>query len=44
VQRPPVEFHASKDELEGAASFDPATECQSKREITLEKSKGQNPH
>jgi hypothetical protein len=37
VQRPPLEFHASKDELEGVASFDPATECQAKREIGLEK-------
>jgi hypothetical protein len=39
VQRPPLEFHASKDELMGVAAFDPSTECQSKREITLEKSK-----
>src|SRR5450631_3441036 len=39
VQRPPVEFHASKDELVGVASFDPATECEAKRDITLEKSK-----
>lgn len=37
VQRPPLEFHASKDEREGVASFDPATECQAKGEITLEK-------
>ena len=44
VQRPPLEFHASKDELEGVASFDPATECQANREIVLEKSKGDNPH
>jgi hypothetical protein len=39
VQRPPLEFHASKDELVGVASFDPATECEAKRDITLEKSK-----
>jgi len=44
VQRPPLEFHASKDELEGVATFDPATECQANREIVLEKSKGENPH
>ena len=28
----------------GIASFDPATECQAKREIVLEKSKGESPH
>src|ERR1022692_206590 len=39
VQRPPLEFHASKDELEGVASFDPSSECQAKREIALEKPK-----
>jgi hypothetical protein len=44
VQRPPLEFHASKDELEGVASFDPATECQAKREITLEKPKPPDSH
>jgi len=44
VQRPPLEFHASKDELEGVASFDPATECQAKREIALEKLKAQDRH
>jgi hypothetical protein len=44
VQRPPLEFHASKDELEGVASFDPASECQANREIVLGKSKGESPH
>ena len=44
VQRPPLEFHASKDELVGVASFDPATECQAKRDITLEKSKAPDGH
>ena len=39
VQRPPLEFHASKDELMGVANFDPSTECQAKREIMLAKSK-----
>jgi hypothetical protein len=38
VQRPPLEFHASKDEFTGIASFDPSTECEAKRDITLEKS------
>ncbi len=44
VQRPPLEFHASKDELEGLASFDPSTECQAKREIALEKVKSPDSH
>jgi hypothetical protein len=44
VQRPPLEFQASKDEWTGVASFDPATECQAKREIALEKSKTQDTH
>ena len=44
VQRPPLEFHASKDELEGIASFDPSTECQAKREIALEKPKPPDSH
>ena len=44
VQRPPLEFHASKDGLEGVASFDPATECQAKRQIALEKPKAQDTH
>jgi hypothetical protein len=39
VQRPPLEFHASKDEYEGVAALDPSTECQGKRDITLAKSK-----
>src|ERR1022692_3457283 len=39
VQRPPLEFHESKDELEGVASVDPSSECQAKREIALEKPK-----
>jgi hypothetical protein len=44
VQRPPLEFHASKDEFEGVAAFDPSTECQAKHDITLEKSKTQDGH
>ena len=44
VQRPPLEFHASKDEFEGVAAFDPSTECQAKHDITLEKSKAQDGH
>ena len=44
VQRPPLEFHASKDEFQGVATFDPSTECQAKREIALEKPKAPNGH
>jgi hypothetical protein len=44
VQRPPLEFHGSKDEYEGVAAFDPATECQAKREIGLEKPKPPDSH
>jgi hypothetical protein len=44
VQRPPLEFHGSKEELEGAASFDPLTECQAKRDMTLEKPKSPDSH
>ena len=42
VQRPPLEFHASKDEFVGVAAFDPSTECQGKHDITLEKPKAQD--
>ena len=41
VQRPPLEFHGSKDEFTGIATFDPSTECQAKRQIALEKPKAQ---
>jgi hypothetical protein len=44
VQRPPLEFHASKDEFEGVAAFDPSTECQAKHDMTLEKPKAQDGH
>jgi hypothetical protein len=44
VQRPPLEFHASKDELMGVAAFDPLSECQANREIALEKSKAPDGH
>jgi len=44
VQRPPLEFHASKDEVTGVAVFDPSTECKAKREIALEKSKAPDNH
>lgn len=39
VHNPPLEFHAAKDDLTGLASFNPATECQAKHDIILEKVK-----
>lgn len=39
VHNPPLEFHASKDQLIGLASYDPALECQAKHDIILEKVK-----
>jgi hypothetical protein len=39
VSHPPLAFRASKDELTGMVSFDPAVECQSKQEITIRKTK-----
>jgi hypothetical protein len=44
VQRPPLEFHASKDELEGVASFDPLSECHALRDIILGKPKAPDGH
>jgi hypothetical protein len=44
VQRPPLEFHALKDQFEGVAAFDPSTECQAKHDIALEKAKAQDSH
>ncbi|HKD45864.1 MAG TPA: hypothetical protein VKD24_09400 [Candidatus Angelobacter sp.] len=37
VRNPPLEFHATKNQLTGLASFNPATECQAKHDIILEK-------
>jgi hypothetical protein len=39
VHRPPLEFHALKDNSEGAATYDPSAECQGKHDITLQQSK-----
>jgi len=44
VQRPPLEFHASKDEYEGVTEFDPSKECEARHDITLTKSKAQDGH
>ena len=35
VRRPPLEFHVSKDKLEGLATYDPEAECDAKRGITI---------
>jgi hypothetical protein len=40
VRRSLLEFEASKDQLVGTATYDPATECQGKREIKLGKATG----
>jgi hypothetical protein len=39
VHRPPLEFDAAKDQLEGALMYDPSPECQAKHDIKLEKPK-----
>ena len=37
LRRPPLEFRASKDQLEGTATYDPAAECHATRDIKLAK-------
>jgi hypothetical protein len=37
VRRPPLEFRASKDQLAGVATYDPATECQAEHDIRIDK-------
>ncbi len=37
VHVPPLEFHASKDQWTGIATYDPQAECQARHDITLEK-------
>lgn len=37
VKIPPLEFHATKDQMTGMATYDPARECQAKHDIGLEK-------
>ena len=39
VRRPPLEFQASKDQLVGTATYDPATECTAKHDLTLNQPK-----
>jgi hypothetical protein len=37
VHKPPLEFRATKDDLTGIASYNPASECQAKHSIVMEK-------
>jgi hypothetical protein len=39
VRKPPIEFSAKKDDLVGAATMDPATECKATHDIVMAKSK-----
>lgn len=39
VHNPPLEFNASKDQLVGMATYNPATECQALHDIMLDKPK-----
>ncbi|HEY2237050.1 MAG TPA: hypothetical protein VGK01_26525 [Candidatus Angelobacter sp.] len=37
VKKPPIEFNAKKDDLVGLATMDPATDCQAKHDIVMDK-------
>lgn len=39
VKKPPIEFNAKKDDLVGMATMDPATECQAKHDVVMDKKK-----
>jgi len=39
VHRPPLEFQASKGELQATLDYDPVAECSANHEITLQKAK-----
>jgi hypothetical protein len=39
VRRPPLQFDASKGDLQGVARYDPSAECQGKHDIILSKAK-----
>jgi hypothetical protein len=41
VRKPPIEFRASKGDLMGLATMDPAAECQAKHDIVMDKKKSQ---
>jgi hypothetical protein len=42
VHRPPLEFHATKEQMMGMATDDPALECQAKHDIVMEAPKPAN--
>jgi hypothetical protein len=37
VKKPPIEFRATKDDLVGLATMDPAGECQARHDIVMDK-------
>ncbi len=37
VRNPPLEFNATKDQLTGMATYNPAAECEAKHDIMLQK-------
>jgi hypothetical protein len=39
VKKPPLEFRATKDQLVGVATVDPAAECEARHDIILDKPK-----
>ena len=41
IQRPPLEFDVSKDQLTATVNYDPTTECQASKSVALEKVKEQ---
>ena len=41
VRKPPIEFRASKGDLVGVATMDPANECQARHDIMMDKPKPQ---
>jgi hypothetical protein len=44
VRRPPLEFRASKDDLQAIAAVDPSSECQASRTISIAKPNSEQPH
>jgi hypothetical protein len=39
VHNPPLEFDATKDQLEGSFNYDPSAECHAQHDLKLEKTK-----
>jgi hypothetical protein len=37
IKNPPIEFHATKEDLVGLATMDPAAECQARHDIVMDK-------